>query len=86
MPIEVRKPTPQDGPDETVPHLGKGPPLEFPYHYDEQETCLILTGEVTVQAAGQIVSFGTGDYVVFPQGLDCTWKVLHRFRKHYKFG
>ena len=37
-------------------------------------------------AADQTVSFGPGDYVVFPQGLDCTWKVKKTIRKHYKFG
>ena len=29
---------------------------------------------------------GPGDRVVFPQGLDCTWKVKKAVRKHYQFG
>jgi uncharacterized cupin superfamily protein len=33
-----------------------------------------------------IVEFGAGDYVVFPQGLKCTWDIKDRIRKHYKFG
>lgn len=58
----------------------------FPYHYDEQEVCLILEGEVTVTGNEQTVSFGPGDLVIFPQGLDCTWEVKRPVRKHYKFG
>jgi uncharacterized cupin superfamily protein len=41
---------------------------------------------VTVEAPDQTVSFGPGDMVVFPQGLDCTWKVKKTVRKHYRFG
>ena len=86
MPIEVRKPTAEE-----AAHMKKCPiwekePSEFPWHYDEQETCLILAGEVTVEAPGQTVSFGPGDYVVFPEGLDVTWKVQRAVRKHYQFG
>lgn len=86
MRIEVRKPTPQE-----AAHMKRCPtwekePSEFPYHYDEQETCLILEGEATVESPEQTVSFGPGDYVVFPQGLDCTWKIKQAVRKHYKFG
>jgi len=58
----------------------------FPWHYDEQEQCYFLDGQVTVEAEGQTVSFGKGDFVVFPQGMDCTWKVSQPVRKHYKFG
>ena len=59
---------------------------KFDWHYDEQETCLILAGKVTVTAAGEQVSFGPGDMVVFPVGLDCLWDVAEPVRKHYKFG
>lgn len=86
MPIEVRKPTPdEEARMKTWPTWEKEP-SEFPWSYDQAETCLILEGEVTVEASGQTVSFGPGDCVVFPQGLDCTWKVHKTVRKHYAFG
>ena len=58
---------------------------EFDWHYDDEEHCLITEGEVTVEWKGGSVSFGQGDYVVFPVGLDCVWKVKKAVRKHYKF-
>lgn len=86
MQIEVRKPTADEAAEmKTWPTWEKEPSV-FPWHYDEQETCLIIDGEVTVESPGQTVSFGPGDCVVFPQGLDCTWKVEKAVRKHYRFG
>ncbi len=61
-------------------------PSEFPWHYDEEETCYFLEGEVAVEAGGETVEFGKGDLVTFPQGLDCTWRVVKAVRKHYRFG
>jgi uncharacterized cupin superfamily protein len=59
---------------------------QFNWHYDEQETCLILEGKVTVTYDGGEASFGAGDFVVFPQGLSCVWNVKEAVKKHYKFG
>jgi dCTP deaminase len=86
MPISVRKPT-----REEESHMRTWPtweiePSEFPWHYDQRETCLLAEGEVTVEAPGQTVSLGPGDCAVFPQGLVCTWKVRTKLRKHYRFG
>ncbi len=86
MPIVVRKPTPEEAAKIKQCPIWEKEPSEFPYHYDEQEVFLVLEGEVTVEAPGQTVSFGAGDYVICPQGLDCTWKVKKTIRKHYKFG
>ncbi|MHC4294949.1 MAG: cupin domain-containing protein [Planctomycetota bacterium] len=58
----------------------------FDWHYDQKETCYLLEGEVTVTAGDQTVSFGVGDLVVFPEGLDCIWDVRAPVKKHYKFG
>jgi len=58
----------------------------FDWHYDEKETCLLLEGRVTVTAGDQEVSFGPGDLVIFPRGLDCVWRVAEPVKKHYKFG
>lgn len=60
---------------------------EFAWHYDEEETCYLLEGDVVVTPdGGEPVRFGAGDLVTFPQGMSCTWKVLKPVRKHYKFG
>ena len=62
-------------------------PSTFPWGYQEKETCLILVGKVTVTPKdGEPVTFGEGDLVVFPQGMECTWNVQETVRKHYKFG
>jgi len=60
---------------------------EFPWTYDEPETCYFLEGEVVVEPEdGEPVQVGKGDLVTFPQGLSCKWKVKKPVRKHYKFG
>jgi uncharacterized cupin superfamily protein len=60
---------------------------EFPWHYDEAETCYLLEGDVTVTPdGGKPVRFSKGDLVTFPAGMSCVWKVHKPVRKHYKFG
>ena len=60
---------------------------KFDWHYDDQETCYLLEGKVTVTTKdGKAVNFAAGDLVVFPQGLDCVWDVQQPVRKHYNFG
>lgn len=84
--IIVRKPTPEETEELKKCPIWVKDPSEFPWYYDETETCLILEGEVTVQAPHQLVNFGPGDLVIFPKGLHCTWKIHKRVRKHYKIG
>ena len=60
---------------------------EFPWEYDESETCYILDGDVIVTPDnGNPVRFGKGDLVMFSRGLKCIWKIDKAVRKHYKFG
>lgn len=60
---------------------------EFPWEYDEKETCYILEGDVIVTPdGGDPVRFGKGDLVVFQSGLRCRWKIIKAVRKHYRFG
>jgi uncharacterized protein len=60
---------------------------EFPWHYDERETCLFLEGEVVVTPKkGQPVEIGAGDLVIFPEGMSCLWKVRKAVKKHYSLG
>tara|TARA_B100000315_G_C14091182_1_gene369305 strand:- start:44 stop:310 length:267 start_codon:yes stop_codon:yes gene_type:complete len=58
---------------------------EFDWEYGEQETCLLLEGEVEVKTDYETVNFAAGDYVVFPRGLKCRWNVTRPVRKHYSF-
>lgn len=58
----------------------------FDWHYDQKETCYLLEGRVTVTAGGDDVSFGPGDLVILPEGLDCVWDVKAPVKKHYQFG
>lgn len=60
---------------------------EFSWHYDTNETCYILEGEVTVTPDnGEPVTFGQGDLVNFPAGMSCTWQIHQDVKKYYKFG
>jgi uncharacterized cupin superfamily protein len=60
---------------------------KFDWHYDEQESCYLLKGKVTVTTkGGEKAEFGAGDFVVFPQGLNCVWDIQEAVRKHYNFG
>ena len=61
---------------------------EFPWEYDETETCYILEGEVEVtdSSTGEKLEFKKGDLVQFPKGLKCTWNVKKPVRKHFNFG
>jgi uncharacterized cupin superfamily protein len=88
MNIQVRKPTANE-----LRELGvESWPIwtcdvsTFDWSYSDRETCYLLEGQVTVEAQGQRVVFGKGDLVVFPEGLDCVWKVTAPVRKHYRFG
>ena len=58
----------------------------FDWHYDSIEMCHILRGKVSVETKdGKKISFGAGDFVTFPKGLDCVWDIKEPVRKHYNF-
>lgn len=60
---------------------------EFPWSYDDSETCYFLEGEVVVTPeGGEPVEVGVGDLVTFPKGMACTWKIRKDVKKHYQFG
>jgi uncharacterized protein len=60
---------------------------EFPWQYTETEKCLIIEGEATIYSEDRLdhISFAAGDYVVFPRGLSCIWKIEEPVRKFYDF-
>ena len=59
---------------------------EFDWEYSQQESCLLLEGDVEVKTDFETVNFSGGDFVVFPRGLKCRWKVTRPVRKYYSFG
>lgn len=59
---------------------------EFPWTYDESETCYFLQGDAIVTpVSGESVQVGKGDLVTFPAGMSCTWNIKQDVRKHYTF-
>ena len=60
---------------------------EFPWTYDDSETCYFLEGDVVVTpVGGESVQVGKGDLVTFPAGMSCTWNIKKDVKKHYQFG
>ncbi|PSP16714.1 MAG: cupin [Cyanobacteria bacterium QS_8_64_29] len=60
---------------------------EFPWHYDERETCYFRQGDVVVTPeGGSPVEMGQGDLVTFPQGMRCTWTIRQPVTKHFQLG
>jgi ethanolamine utilization protein EutQ (cupin superfamily) len=55
----------------------------FHAHYDENETCYIDDGKISVTTGEQTVIFGAGDLATFPAGTDCTWRVISPVRMRY---
>lgn len=60
---------------------------EFPWEYDLEETCYILSGEATITPEeGDPVRIGPGDLVTFSCSMKCRWIIHSTIRKHYDFG
>ncbi|MBN1597102.1 MAG: cupin domain-containing protein [Bacteroidales bacterium] len=60
---------------------------EFPWSYEETETCYILEGEAYVaDNKDNKIKFGKGDMVRFFRGTDCVWTITKDLKKRYKFG
>ena len=85
MEIIVRKPTESEEFEMRLMPVWECGISEFDWYYDSKETCLLFEGDVTVTHSGGSVSFGAGDYVVFPKGLSCVWKVTRAVKKYYVF-
>ena len=58
---------------------------EFDWEYGDPESCYLLDGDVEVKSDFETVQFSAGDFVVFPKGLKCRWKITRPVRKHYSF-
>ena len=85
--MKVKKPTAQEIKEADSWGTWGKEPSEFPWFYNDKETCYILEGEATVtDNEGNTISFGPGDLVEFEKGLECTWKISKTIKKRYKFG
>jgi uncharacterized cupin superfamily protein len=83
--IVIRKPTPAEAAEASGWPIWTCEPSSFEWGYDRTERCLLLEGAAVVEAMGREFPFGAGDYVVFPKGLACRWRVTKAVRKHYTF-
>ncbi len=60
---------------------------EFDWYYSERERCYFIEGEVEViDSEGNKYKIKKGDFVEFPKGLSCKWKVIKPVKKYYNFG
>ncbi|MCD4779167.1 MAG: cupin domain-containing protein [Candidatus Omnitrophica bacterium] len=60
-------------------------PSSFDWHYDQKEIAYIFEGKVRIKTATQEVCLEPGDLVTFPAGLSCTWEIIDRISKVYRF-
>jgi uncharacterized cupin superfamily protein len=57
-------------------------PGTFNWHYSEDETVYIISGEVFISTdSGEERRLGPGDMAVFPGGVSCKWRVTAHVRK-----
>jgi len=85
--MKVWKPTPEEIIKTTDWDLWSKEISEFPWYYDETETCYILEGEaMATDIDGNSVIFKAGDMVRFEQGLSCRWNIKQAIKKRYLFG
>jgi uncharacterized cupin superfamily protein len=85
MNLEIRKAGPAERAQAEAWALWECAPSRFEWGYAQTEECLLLEGEVMVEARGREYRFGAGDFVVFPKGLACRWNVLKTVKKRYRF-
>ena len=60
-------------------------PSEFDWAYTDEEHCYVIEGRAEITTDDGRVTIEEGDYVVFPVGLRCRWKVTQGMKKYYDF-
>jgi uncharacterized cupin superfamily protein len=87
MKVEIKKMTQKEAMAEGITDwpVWSKEASRFDWEYDTEEHCYILEGKVTVETAEGNYEIEAGDYVIFPQGLQCTWDIKEDIRKHYNF-
>jgi len=58
-------------------------PGSFNWHYSQDETVVVISGEVFISSEDQRQErrLGPGDMAFFPAGSSATWRVTEHFRK-----
>ena len=56
-------------------------PGQFNWHYSEDETVVIVSGEVFITDDKGERRLGPGDFAFFPAGCTCKWRVTSHVRK-----
>lgn len=57
---------------------------EFDWYYHQAEEFYVVEGQASVDDGEEEVSFGTGDFVVMPKGLDYTWRITKPIKKRFR--
>ena len=84
--MNIRKPTDEEKEMATSWPVWEKEPSAFDWSYDSPETCLIISGRAEISHTGGKSEIAAGDWVEFPAGMNCTWKITEKIKKHYKFG
>ena len=58
---------------------------EFDWEYTSEEDCYIIEGRAVIESPDETVEIKKGDYVVFPVGFECRWKITEPIKKYYVF-
>ncbi len=59
---------------------------EFDWNYSKKEICYIITGSATITCDdGEVIEIEQGDYITFPEGLQCKWKITEEIEKYYRY-
>jgi len=60
-------------------------PSEFDWEYTSEEHCFIIEGKAVITSGNTTEVIEEGDYVIFPVGMKCNWKVKRSLKKYYNF-
>ena len=85
--IRIEKPSPDKLESLEVDSWGRWEcePSTFDWEYGTDERAYVLEGKVKVKTHTDEVEINKGDIVLFPKGLKCTWNVIEKIRKVYRF-
>lgn len=86
MKPKIKKPTTKEIAEAETWPIWEKEESEFPWEYNTKETCFILEGKAVIKTMEGNFEFSKGDYVEFPEGLECTWEIKEKIKKHYNFG
>ncbi|RLD43197.1 MAG: cupin [Bacteroidetes bacterium] len=57
----------------------------FDWTYAGKEECYIIEGEFFVETDEGTVQIKPGDFVIFSDGLKCSWDIKSPVKKYYNF-